>query len=341
MKFLKRLLHRLPVPIVRLWLVATREVLTPLNPRLCFLEANDLGVLRCVACDHDRILIAPYPYAQTPLFAGVTVAFCQRCAFGWTLGAAFDLGDYYRHHYAVLERGDRGTEPARYFRRLSGAVSSLPRTSRRYVERARYQIAEIERHVPENYALLDFGSGPGYALHFSRAGTKHAVEPDASCEKYLAHIGARRVDLTNVADATYDAILSSHSLEHQLVETLFPTLLEWRRVLRPGGLLYVEVPNGVYGVVDKRRGQEPHTLFFSLGALRRILERAGFEIRETKVRSAGSAPKGSPTIGEPEFLEQHPGAAGLTILASRTEGLVEPPAVPVVRAVLAGTGRVD
>lgn len=341
MNFLKRFLQRLPVPVVRLWLVATREVLTPLNPRLCFLEVEDLARLRCPACDHERILIAPYPYAQTPLFAGVTVAFCQRCAFGWTLGAAFDLGDYYERHYAVLERGDRATEPARYFRRLSGPIASLPRTSRRYVERARHQVGEIERHVPKDYALLDFGSGPGYALYFSRAGTKHAVEPDGSCEKYLSHIGARRVDLASIADGTYDAILSSHSLEHQRLETLFPTLLEWRRVLRPGGLLYVEVPNGVYGAVDKRRGQEPHTLFFSLGALRRVLLRAGFEIRETKTRSPGSPPKGFPTIGDPEFLEQHPGAAGLTILASPTTGPVDPPNLTSIRAVLAGDREND
>lgn len=40
-----------------------------------------------------------------------------------------------------------------------------------------------------------------------------------------------------------DEIVAVHSLEHVHPRFLLPTLLEWRRVLRPGGRLRVHVPN--------------------------------------------------------------------------------------------------
>jgi SAM-dependent methyltransferase len=41
-----------------------------------------------------------------------------------------------------------------------------------------------------------------------------------------------------------EEILAVHSLEHAPPPRLLPTLIEWRRVLRPGGQVSISVPNG-------------------------------------------------------------------------------------------------
>ena len=44
-------------------------------------------------------------------------------------------------------------------------------------------------------------------------------------------------DLRGVADASMDAVFSSHCIEHLYLDQAVPALQEWRRVLRPDGFL--------------------------------------------------------------------------------------------------------
>ena len=57
-------------------------------------------------------------------------------------------------------------------------------------------------------------------------------------------------DLTPIADASIDFIASSHTIEH-LVNPLL-ALKEWRRVLKPGGVIYSVIPNHAH-TFDHRR----------------------------------------------------------------------------------------
>lgn len=51
-------------------------------------------------------------------------------------------------------------------------------------------------------------------------------------------------DLSIFSDDTFDAIYASHVVEHfDYARSLSPTLTEWCRVMRPGGTLYVSVPD--------------------------------------------------------------------------------------------------
>src|SRR3954463_13199512 len=47
-------------------------------------------------------------------------------------------------------------------------------------------------------------------------------------------------ELSNVKNSSYDFVLSSHSLEH--VANPVKALLEWKRVLKPGGILILILP---------------------------------------------------------------------------------------------------
>jgi SAM-dependent methyltransferase len=55
-------------------------------------------------------------------------------------------------------------------------------------------------------------------------------------------------------DAQYDFLLSSHSLEHHA--NVIRTLKEWKRVIKPGGLLLIVVPEKTYTFDHKRQYTE-------------------------------------------------------------------------------------
>jgi SAM-dependent methyltransferase len=57
-------------------------------------------------------------------------------------------------------------------------------------------------------------------------------------------------ELREIADASYDAVLSSHVVEH--LANPLRALAEWRRVVRPGGHLLMVAPH-MEGTFDHRR----------------------------------------------------------------------------------------
>src|SRR5262245_32947651 len=60
---------------------------------------------------------------------------------------------------------------------------------------------------------------------------------------HVDHVG-RAEDLSRFPDGTFDAVYASHVLEHLAPRgALEAGLSEWHRVLRPGGILYVSVPD--------------------------------------------------------------------------------------------------
>lgn len=60
---------------------------------------------------------------------------------------------------------------------------------------------------------------------------------------HVDHVG-RAEDLSRFSDSTFDALYASHVLEHLAPRgPLEAGLREWHRVLRPGGTLYVSVPD--------------------------------------------------------------------------------------------------
>jgi predicted SAM-dependent methyltransferase len=60
---------------------------------------------------------------------------------------------------------------------------------------------------------------------------------------YVDHVGDAR-DLSRFADETFDEIYASHVLEHfDFKGALVRALKQWHRVLKPGGKIYISVPN--------------------------------------------------------------------------------------------------
>jgi predicted SAM-dependent methyltransferase len=55
-----------------------------------------------------------------------------------------------------------------------------------------------------------------------------------------------RLDRLPFANATISALRANHVLEHQSWQLVEPTLREWARVLRPGAMVDIGVPDGRY-----------------------------------------------------------------------------------------------
>jgi len=101
--------------------------------------------------------------------------------------------------------------------------------------------------LAKNSNIIDLGCGPGYFLRemtvrgyknllgltFSQGDIDHCVAQGHRVER-------RDMNFLSEADESVHFLFSRHSLEH----SPFPyiTLLEYNRVLRPGGYIYIEVP---------------------------------------------------------------------------------------------------
>ncbi len=81
---------------------------------------------------------------------------------------------------------------------------------------------------------LDIGSGPWPKQDYEAV---DPYEPDARVD-----FRCNMWDLP-YSDGSVEAIWSSHALEHVPKAKVVPTLAEWHRVLQPGGLLQLEVPD--------------------------------------------------------------------------------------------------
>lgn len=308
---------------------------------LYFYDPTELQKEVCPACDRGAVLVASYPYSHAPQFAALLTCWCRTCGFGWVPVVPFDLNEYYQTAYSK-NRGDRELAPKDYFALLDGPLDTIPNNFRQYVARARSQHARINNYVDRGYALIELGSGPGYGLYFSQATQKAAVEPDDASGKYLEYLGAKRLSLDALPSDTYDVVLASHSVEHLTVEALYPTLQRLREALKPGGIIYVEVPNGAHTGAFIPGSHAPHTLFFSLASLKSVVTRSGFEVVETTYQLADRAARLQYPIHGEEVLEQPPDAQSVTVVArkARSESIPTIGSRPTaLRASRAGPGR--
>jgi predicted SAM-dependent methyltransferase len=128
------------------------------------------------------------------------------------------------------------------------------------------------------------------------AGLEPHGEGYTCIDKYViapGYINTDIGDLSMFADKSVEEIYSSHTLEHVSKREVIPVLKEWRRVLRPGGLLVIEVPDlawvcqnwlrrltddwhmdAIFGSQDDE-GQY-HKTGFTVEILQRDLKAAGF-----------------------------------------------------------------
>ena len=204
----------------------------------------------------------------------------------------------YYTHQAPLPNGSRQTRRGFVGRILHKSFYLVLKATLIHLERRRLDLMYVGSLSPGK--LLDVGCGGGSRLGQLRAlgwdVQGQEVDPKAAAQArniYGVPVYLGRLEDAAFPDASFDAILMSHVIEH--VHDPVRLLAECIRVLKRGGTLVVVTPNAEsYG--HKRfgsywRGLEPprHLYLFSQGTLRAIAAEAGFVKCDTWTSAANAS----------------------------------------------------
>jgi SAM-dependent methyltransferase len=187
----------------------------------------------------------------------------------------FDLGMDYQGPYAEATYGDRMLEEFRRIMSIPAERSDNSGRVRRIVER-----------LGSHGRLLDVGSGLGvFPARMREQGWECiALDPDARVAAHLTeHAGVESVctDFMLAGDlGAFDLVTFNKVLEH--VADPVGMLRRARDYMRPGGTVYVEVPDGELAAHDGPEREEfffEHACAFSMTSLSLLADRAGFTSR--------------------------------------------------------------
>ena len=173
------------------------------------------------------------------------------------------------------------------------------------------RLKSIER-VAKKGSILDVGCGEGLFLELAKQkgwqvhGTDvSAYATEFTSERLGQDVFCGEIWDTGFTQQSFDVVTLWHVLEHST--SPMRTLQELRRVLKPGGLLVLAVPNlndrlmqAAYRLVKGRKprlfstgDKEIHLFHFSVRSLRLLLEKVGF-----------ACVKVGPDFGVVEFSKQ-------------------------------------
>ncbi len=165
----------------------------------------------------------------------------------------------------------------------------------------------VSRFADSPGEMLDFGCNAGYLMHiFQEKGWNDrgvdlhpAVIKDAQSRGFTAT--CTRLEDAGYADNSFDLVTMTHILEH-LPELEIP-FAEVRRILKPGGLLLIAVPNfGARLELFFYRGRWPgfapwqHVWYFKEHTLSMAVSRYGFQNLYVSSRSQHFLHKGNPIV---------------------------------------------
>ncbi|MCA9216564.1 MAG: class I SAM-dependent methyltransferase [Planctomycetales bacterium] len=143
----------------------------------------------------------------------------------------------------------------------------------------------LQRHLKPNAAVFEVGAGIGCTVKsFAKAGySASGIEPGAGfCRYAIEEIGAD-VAMQRLADVPaeplYDFVLLVHVIEH--FGSPRASIAQIRKLLRPGGQLYVECPNvGAPHAAPAKLFHFAHVHNFTPQSVQMIVESNGFTLKE-------------------------------------------------------------
>jgi SAM-dependent methyltransferase len=179
--------------------------------------------------------------------------------------------------------------------------------TRRRIQKSRNQILDALNHAPPG-PLLDIGCSVGYTLTAARdlgllpTGTDLSSYAIETCRAQGFRAESGRLDALPFSAGEFAVVTMKHVLEH----TPDPrgALREVKRVLRPGGALFIAIPHAGYGrarrapqtsrfYLPAAHGRE-HFVYYTPATLTRLLEEEGFRVKRVNpelVHRAASLPR--------------------------------------------------
>lgn len=213
---------------------------------------------------------------------------CPECG-SWILDprpVPQEMGRYYEGYYPARELEAERRMYQQQAESASGGYSKL---------RAKgtiFFLAGLGVKVNEQTRLLDTGCGLGGFARYFRDQTGVQVrgnEINPTCAAFARDVHGVEVDIGELRDVGYetgqfDIVTSWHCLEH--IYDPVAELEEIYRIIRPGGWFQVEVPTPtVLAWIFRGRWfflQAPtHLYHYRPGALVRLVQDAGFEVKRT------------------------------------------------------------
>ena len=136
-------------------------------------------------------------------------------------------------------------------------------------------------NIPKDANIVDLGSGPGYFLdemtargYTNLTGIGLSDDDLAICSNNGHRVRKSDMNFLSDRDESIDMLFCRHSLEH----SPFPyiTLLEYNRVLKNNGTLYVEVPEPNCDVAHEENRN--HYSIMGRKMWLSLLQRSGFDV---------------------------------------------------------------
>jgi 2-polyprenyl-3-methyl-5-hydroxy-6-metoxy-1,4-benzoquinol methylase len=129
--------------------------------------------------------------------------------------------------------------------------------------------------------ILDVGCGHGYGMQkFAELGFKNIsgitlskVDADGARERGFK-VNEEDMSFQSAKDKTYDVLFARHSLEHSPYPLL--TLLEFNRILKKGGIAYIEMPSP--GCTRDLESYDNHYSIMGTRQWNALMIRAGFTV---------------------------------------------------------------
>jgi SAM-dependent methyltransferase len=202
------------------------------------------------------------------------------------------------------------------------------------VAKSRRQILDALNHTQPG-PLLDLGCSLGYTLEAARGLGLEAVGADLSplavqhCRELGFETAIAPLEALPFADARFQVVTMKHVLEHTAQPRL--ALVEVRRVLAPGGAVFIAVPDAGYWKARRdparsrfyrpdAHGGAEHQVYYTPAVLARLAVTAGFKVAAIHPQRLHRL--ASPTVRVGQALLAAPRALGgmlRTALALRKE----------------------
>jgi 2-polyprenyl-3-methyl-5-hydroxy-6-metoxy-1,4-benzoquinol methylase len=207
---------------------------------------------------------------------------CSRCTLRFTQGVPSEeeIGAYYQSEL-YISHSDTS----------KGLVNRLYHTVRRRTLKSKQHLIGAVTGLKSGN-LLDVGAGTGAFLHHmqQQGWTVTGVEPDAGTRERAAALHGLNLlspeRLFQLPEKTMDAITLWHVLEH--VHRLHEYLEQLKKLLKPGGSLFIAVPNYTsrdaqhYGANWAAYDVPRHLYHFSPAAMRQLVTQHGLQIKTIK-----------------------------------------------------------
>lgn len=205
---------------------------------------------------------------------------CPQCSLRFTLHPPGEdqIGRYYQSEDYISHSNTR-----------KGLVNNLYHLVRNRTLTSKFRLLERSTGL-KNGRHLDIGAGTGaFVRYMNQHGWEsEGIEPDDTARRRAQEhhqTSLMSVDeFTSLKPAGYDAISLWHVLEH--VHDLYPYLHRIRDLLKPGGCVFIAVPNYTsydatkYGASWAAYDVPRHLYHFSPASMQWLLKATGFQLKK-------------------------------------------------------------